>query len=158
MVIVSLLILMLIPAFQTLQARAEKGRCAGNLSSLYVAAQGYVSDHQRWPQIAPQLLTTNNKAYAKQWVEVLRPYKVAEVNWICPTTQRLLKNPDYRNNPKLVRVDYIACPFDPAPFTPNRWATMPWFVERGDVHAEGNLIVFTDGSIRSLRDVIKARR
>jgi hypothetical protein len=35
-------------------------------------------------------------------------------------------------------------------FRDNQWPRQPWFVETGDVHGNGNLVVFTDGSISDL--------
>src|ERR1700730_521281 len=38
--------------------------------------------------------------------------------------------------------------------TPHEWPTQPWFIETGDVHGTGNLIVFTDGSISDLKTIV----
>ncbi len=37
---------------------------------------------------------------------------------------------------------------------PHQWPRQPWFVEAGDVHGHGNLIIFTDGSISDLKTVV----
>jgi hypothetical protein len=50
------------------------------------------------------------------------------------------------------RVDYLAMPFDANRATPFKWSTHPWFVERGNVHGNGNLIIFTNGAIRESND------
>jgi hypothetical protein len=65
----------------------------------------------------------------------------------------LLGNPDYLK-PENTRIDYIPMPFDDKPTTPHQWPRQPWFVEAGDVHGHGNLIIFTDGSIGDLSSAI----
>ncbi|MEO7723094.1 MAG: hypothetical protein ABIU29_00165 [Chthoniobacterales bacterium] len=71
---------------------------------------------------------------------------------ICPTIQELLHNPDYHNRAK-ARLDYVFTGFDDKPTSPHQWSRQPWFIETGDVHGNGNLIVFTDGSIVETNDV-----
>ncbi len=63
------------------------------------------------------------------------------------------RGPDY-NDPAHARIDYIATPFDDKPFTPHQWPRQPWFIESGDVHGNGNLLIFTDGSISEVNDLI----
>ena len=82
----------------------------------------------------------------------MKPFGPSEKSWICPTIQNLMQNPDYAKSEN-VRVDYIATPFDDKPTTPHQWPPQPWFIETGDVHGHGNLIIFTDGSITDLRTV-----
>jgi hypothetical protein len=43
--------------------------------------------------------------------------------------------------------------FDDKPASPHQWPRQPWFAEVGDVHGNGNLIVFTDGSISDLKTI-----
>jgi len=61
----------------------------------------------------------------------------------------MLNNPDL-TVPKNQRVDYNATPFDPEPQTPYKWTTQPWFVEVGNFHGEGPLIIFSSGQVKSL--------
>jgi hypothetical protein len=79
----------------------------------------------------------------------LEPFQVSRKTWICPTIQNLLGNPDLTDTTK-TRVDYIPVPFDDKPTSPHMWPRQPWFVENGDVHGNGNLVIFTDGSISDL--------
>ena len=39
--------------------------------------------------------------------------------------------------------------------TPHQWPRQPWFAEIGDVHGNGQLIIFTDGSISDVNTVAK---
>ena len=45
-------------------------------------------------------------------------------------------------------------PFDDKPMTPYQWPRQPWFVESADVHGQGQLIIFTDGSISDMKTVL----
>ena len=82
----------------------------------------------------------------------MAPFGPTQKTWICPTIQALLGDPDL-SKPENVRIDYIATAFDDKPMTPRQWARQPWFAEVGDVHGNGNLMVFTDGSVSDLKTV-----
>ena len=127
----------------------------GNLRNLYAAASLYVQQNGSWPQIDTHLLTTDKKAYAAAWIAALQPMGVAANCWICPTIQHNSGGSNYLD-PNHVRIDYIPMPFDNKQMTPYRWPSQPWFVENADVHGNGNLIIFTDGSTRELNDVRKS--
>jgi Biotin and Thiamin Synthesis associated domain len=79
--------------------------------------------------------------------------KEHSLSWICPTIQDLMRGPDY-SRPENARLDYMPMPFDDKPTTPHQWPRQPWFVETGDVHGNGNLIIFTDGSVSDLKTVV----
>jgi len=151
-VIIAILAILLIPVISTLRARAQRAQCAANLRNLYVAANLYLQEKGNWPQIR---LADNDdsasQAYAKQWIEALKPFGATEKTWICPTVQSQTES-DY-TKPENVRTDYFAMPFDDKPATPHQWPRQPWFAEVGDVHGNGNLIVFADGSISDLKTI-----
>jgi type II secretory pathway pseudopilin PulG len=152
-IILAILATLLIPVISTLRARAQRAQCAGNLRNLYVAANLYIQEKGSWPQI--RLAADDDSApqnYAQQWIEALKPFGATEKTWICPTVQNSLQNPDYLQ-PENVRTDYFAMPFDDKPASPHQWPRQPWFAEVGDVHGNGNLIVFTDGSISDLKTI-----
>jgi len=151
-VIVAILMTMLAPAFRSLQGKAEMQSCVGNLKGLYAAASGYVQDQGHWPQIDTK--DVQRPAYAEAWIAAFRPYGIAPVNWVCPTVQRQLGNPDI-TKPGAARVDYIATPFDSGPRTPFKWPTHPWFLERGDVHGDGQLVIFTNTEVKSLKEIVR---
>jgi type II secretory pathway pseudopilin PulG len=143
-----------IPVLANIRARAQRIQCTVNLRSLYVAAELYVQQNGGWPQIAVGESDDNDKDYATAWIAALKPFGVSEKNWICPTIQERLKAPNYLQ-PEDVRIDYAATPFDDKPMTPHQWPTHPWFIEEGDLHGHGNLIIFTDGSASDLKTVAK---
>lgn len=155
-IIIGILVVMLVPAISALRARAQRVQCMANLKSLYLAADLYVQQNGSWPQIrrnADPTLTSEDFAIA--WVNALAPFGPTAKAWICPTMQEALQNPDYMQ-PADARLDYIPMLFDDKPPTPHEWPQAPWFVEVGDVHGNGNLIIFTDGSIIDLKTMLQS--
>lgn len=149
-VIIAILAALLLPAFSYVRVRVQRAQCITNLKSLYSGANQHVQEHGNWPQIDPTLIKTN--AYDKAWIEALSPYGINAKIWICPARQMQANDPDYLQ-PKNVRIDYVAMPFDPKSITPYRWPRQPWFLERGNFHGHGQLIIFTDGSVSELFDL-----
>jgi prepilin-type N-terminal cleavage/methylation domain-containing protein len=150
LVIIALLMVLFLPLMGNFRGRAERLACTTNLRSLQSAAANYTIDNQHWPQIPMKLKET--EAYAEAWHAALKPYNIDWTNWVCPSVQRNANHPDLSKK-KNQRLDYFATPFDNHPRTPWRWATQPWFIERGDVHGAGNLMVFRDGTIEDLHTV-----
>jgi len=151
--IIAILAVLLIPVIEKLRARAQRVQCMANMRNLHVAAAQYVQDNNQWPQIASSAEDEDNTGYAQEWITALAPYHVEKKNWICPTLQNLLANPDY-NPLGSERVDYFGMPFDDKPMTPYQWPRQPWFVEGADVHGHGQLIIFTDGSISDMKTIL----
>jgi type II secretory pathway pseudopilin PulG len=156
LVVIGILVVLTLPVVAHFQARAERVECMANLRNLHAAAELYLQQNESWPQIA--LTDDSDEAdqeYAMAWIAALRPFGPTQKTWICPTIQGLLKNPDL-SRPENMRLDYIACNFDDKPTTPHRWAQQPWFGEVGDVHGNGNLVVFADGSIQDVKSLVPA--
>ena len=152
-VVLGILIVLLFPALGSMQARAQRVQCMANLRSLYAATEMYIQQNGNWPQIPPMDDSdTGPSVYAKNWITALSPFGPTQKTWICPTIQGLLQKPDL-TKPENTRVDYLATSFDDKPTTAHRWPRQPWFAEVGDVHGNGNLIIFTDGSISDLKTV-----
>jgi type II secretory pathway pseudopilin PulG len=154
-VIIAILATLLIPVVSSARARAQRVKCTANLHTLYVAANLFVQQNNSWPQIKWSGVADESVSdYANAWISVLEPFGVTRKSWICPTIQGLLKDPDY-TRPENARIDYMPMPFDDKPTTSHQWPRQPWFIESGDVHGNGNLIVFTDGSISDLQTVVR---
>jgi prepilin-type N-terminal cleavage/methylation domain-containing protein len=151
-VIIAILAALLLPVFSMMRSRAQRVQCMANLKSLYVAAESYVQQYGSWPQIPVSDSDSAEQDYANAWIAALAPFGPTQKTWICPTIQEQLQNPDL-SKPENVRVDYLATPFDDKPITPHQWPKQPWFAETGDVHGNGNLMIFTDGSISDLKTV-----
>ena len=152
-IVVCILIVMLFPVYSQIERRVERSHCVANLRNLHVAANLYLQEHRMWPQIGTKGVDT--ATVATNWINTLQPYGLTQLDWICPTTQKLLQNPDF-SDPANARIDYIATPFDRNPLTPMRWAAQPWFIEAGDVHGNGNLMVFPDGHVQEVADLLAA--
>ncbi|MDQ3622011.1 MAG: hypothetical protein M3463_05920 [Verrucomicrobiota bacterium] len=150
LVVIMILAVLLMPAWDKMRRRAQRVQCMTNLRNLHAAAGSYVTQHGSWPQIDSTQITT--PAYAKAWIAALRPFGIDEKNWICPTVQEVFGNPNYLEE-EHVRIDYTATPFDAHPYTPYKWSKQPWFVEKGDMHGVGNLILFPDGRIEGLLEL-----
>ena len=155
-VIIAILAVLFFPAIKSMMNRTDAVRCMANLRNLYYGANSYVQQNGFWPQISTALVKEPGGKYAEAWRTALEPFGVTKEIWICPTVQRELQNPDY-TKPESARSDYLATPFDAKPRTPYTWPTQPWFVERGDVHGNGNLMIFTDGSISTLNEMRKSQ-
>jgi type II secretory pathway pseudopilin PulG len=148
--VVAIIAAMIFPVFTTFQARGERAKCTANLRSLHVAAGLYVQDHQQWPQLG-NTASMESTQVAGLWIDTLKPYGLTQQNWICPTVQHMLDGPDL-SLPENKRVDYIATAFNASPRAPFLYPTQPWFAEAGNVHGDGNLIIFPDGHVESLKE------
>ena len=146
-VVICILVVMFQPIVGEVQSRMQRVSCTANMRSLHVATNLYIQEHHSWPQITYHGATP--QSIAQSWMAVTKPYGLQQINFICPTTQRLLLNPDL-TDPNNARTDYIATPFDSNPQTPFKWPNQPWFIEAGNVHGNGNLIIFPDGHIDDL--------
>jgi len=146
-VIIGILAALMIPVISGMRVRAQRVQCTANLRPISVLL------NVNWPQI-PDTDDSEaaEKESAKAWIAALAPFGPTQKTWICPTIQSLLLTPDM-SKPENVRVDYSATSFDDKPTTPYQWPSQPWFIETGNVHGNGNLIVFTDGSISDINTV-----
>lgn len=152
--VIAILATLTIPLISGLRSRAQRAQCMANLKTLYVGANLYVQQNNQWPQI---LVIANkdktSEEIAALWIAALEPFNVPRQSWICPTHQEALGNPDY-TKPENTRIDYGTTTFDDKPTTPHEWPGQPWFVEEGDVHGNGQLIIFADGSISDLKTLL----
>lgn len=155
--IVAILGVLSVPIYAKLRGRAQRAQCTANLRNLYVAADLYLQGNGSWPQIRRDVSESGQTAHATAWIHALEPFNVSAKTWICPTIENLLGNPDYLQAER-ARIDYMPMPFDDKPITPHQWPRQPWFIESGNVHGGGNLIIFTDGSISDLNTVVEGAR
>ena len=152
LVIISILAVLMLPLISHLRQRADHASCTQNLKGLHVAAANYVTDAKHWPQMDTKL--TGKPELAVIWQEIFRPYGIAPINWVCPSAQRSLGNPDV-TKPKFARIDYQSTPFNAEPMTPYKWPTQPWFAETGDFHGDGPLMIFCKGNVSSLKQFVR---
>jgi type II secretory pathway pseudopilin PulG len=149
-VIIMIMAAMILPIANYVRDRTDKASCMNNLKNLAGAAGHYMQDYNRWPQI--KVTGGTSKEASKAWVKTLDPYGISHKNWICPTVQRGLKGEDYTKDTTF-RVDYWMSHFGPHPRAPYQSMTQPWFVEKQDVHGNGNLLIYPDGTIEELNEI-----
>lgn len=149
--IIAILSVMIMPIIATVRSRLDRTRCMANMRSLHVATALYVQERRSWPQLVTPGASGTSQT-AGRWIDALRPYGLDENAWVCPTIQRLRGGPDLIKEENR-RIDYAPTPFDSNVLTPYRWATQPWFIEKANMHGNGNLIIFPDGHIQSLYEI-----
>ena len=143
---------MILPGFAYMRNRAERTKCVRTCATSTSRTTVHLQDHGDWPQIDPALL--NTPEYPKAWVAALEPYHLSTKNWVCPSVQRALNDPDL-TKPETRRIDYLATPFGDERHLPYKFPRQPWFIERGDMHGDGQLILFPSGEVKSLREVLR---
>jgi prepilin-type N-terminal cleavage/methylation domain-containing protein len=131
--------------------RAETAKCMANMRSLQVSLAAYLQDKGQWPQEPVDQLGNNEDAYEDWWIAELKPYGATEATWLCPTMKRLVTNKSPKGRPK---VHYTPTMFDKNPATPYRWSTQPWLIEIGNMHGQGALICYPNGSIKPMDEVV----
>lgn len=151
--IMGILAALFFAASDRLPMRAEATKCMANLRSLQVSLSAYVQDKGHWPQEPIAQTGNSENAYEDWWIAELKPYGASESTWMCPTIKRLVTNKSKDGRPK---VHYTPTMFDKNPATPYRWSTQPWLIEIGNMHGQGALICYPDGSIKAMDEVVGA--
>lgn len=122
----------------------EKARCISNLRGLHACFSNYVSDNNGiWPQLPEELV--QEAAYGDWWLAQMKPYGATEALWTCPTIRREQAGLPEDDRHK---IHYTPTQFDAHPGRAFQWPTQPWFIEIGNAHGRGALIMFTNGSVR----------
>lgn len=141
--ILTILIVIAAPSFRNVMAKADQVVCMAHLRSLWLAFAPCASGEATWPQV-PKEIKIGSRQEQQWWIETAKTS--LDVNpklWICPTVAR-----SFRSKPSdAPLIDYMPTLFDGRPGTANRWPSMPWFTEIGNVHGDGNLSVRSDGAI-----------
>jgi type II secretory pathway pseudopilin PulG len=139
-------------AYQKLIVRADAVQCMANMKSLHSSLASYVQSKQQWPQPPQELNEPGMEDPLEDWwIETLLPYGATVATWQCPTVGRTLNRSDKVERP---RIHYAPTPFDAGELTPYRWSNQPWLVELGNIHGNGAYILFPDGSIRVMNDIV----
>ena len=139
-----------IPSFSKFFTNATRVHCMSNMRSLHGCFASYVNDVGYWPQ-QPDSIKPSSEQYEDWWLATMRPYTGTDKIWICPA----LKKADAKGmNNQTLKLHYAPTRFDANKITPYRWPTQPWLIEIGDAHGTGALIMFPDGSIKSLQEIL----
>lgn len=134
-----------------IKKKVERGGCESNLKTLYAGFSNYLTDYGEWPQIPEHTnLDTGDgeEAYWRFWITTMKQkdYGISEFHWLCPTDRRERAANQKPEDREEFEGSYIPTEFDSGPDSPRAWR-QPWFLERGDFHGDGALMIMPDGSI-----------
>jgi type II secretory pathway pseudopilin PulG len=140
--IVMILVALIYPALEKISPRAELVVCMGNLRNLRSAFAVYATDG--WPQI-PAGVALGSMEEQSWWIKRTKEdLGLPEKTWHCPSLTRLFRSLPDAERPL---IHYLPTPFSGEPNKANRNAQMPWFIEIGDVHGAGNMLVRQNGTV-----------
>ena len=140
--IVLILVAMVYPALEKISPKAEMVVCIGNLRNLRSAFSVYSTEG--WPQI-PRGIALGSNDEQLWWLEFTKKnLGLSEKTWRCPTITRLFRSSPEADQPL---IHYLPTPFSAQPNRANKNAQMPWFIEIGNPHGDGNLLVRQNGTI-----------
>lgn len=141
--IVLILAVIIFPAVQGILPRVEKIRCMNNLRNLRVAFSVYAVEG--WPQV-PKNIQLGSREEERWWLETTEKdnLQLPRSTWICPTIQRMFRSAPEKDRPL---IHYLPTPFSAEPGKANQATFFPWFIEIGNAHGEGNLMVRQNGTV-----------
>lgn len=136
------LIVLSFPVYETIRPRVEEMVCINNLRNLHVAFADYATGV--WPQVPPEF-GIGSVDEQKWWIERAKTdLGLPERVWRCPTIARQFSSAPEKDRPL---IHYLPTLFSAEPNKANHWPEMPWFIEIGDAHGRGNLLVRQNGTI-----------
>ena len=140
--ILSVLALLAVPIYENLRPRFERIVCMNNLKNLRIAFGDYAIGG--WPQV-PEGVQLGSLEEQRWWLEKTgKELGLPEKAWLCPTIRRMFAREPEKDRPLL---HYLPTPFSAEPNKANQWPEMPWFIEIGDAHGQGNLLVRQNGTV-----------
>jgi len=149
--ITGVLLALLLPAAFKVLPKADEIVCMSHLHELWVQFSPCATDPEGWPQL-PKGVQPGTVEEAHFWLDYSsNAFGMPAKIWHCPTIDRAAASAKPTDQVPLIH--YLPTLFDARPGTPNRWPTMPWFTEIGNVHGHGNLSVDAEGSVQPLRPI-----
>jgi len=143
--ILGILIALLLPAAAKIRPKADEIVCISHLHNLWLNFAPCATDPMGWPQV-PKEIEKGTIEEQQWWLDYSsNNLGLSKNDWMCPTIARAAAHASPQDQVPLI--SYLPTLFDSRPGTANRWPTMPWFSEMGNVHGHGNLVVRTDGAI-----------
>jgi prepilin-type N-terminal cleavage/methylation domain-containing protein len=140
--ILGVLVALFFPALEKIRPAAERVVCVNNLRNLRTAFGGYASEG--WPQI-PSGIALGSMAEQRWWLEKTeKELGLSKSAWQCPTIRRQFASAPEKDRPL---IHYLPTPFSKEPNRANKSTQMPWFIEIGDAHGQGNLMVRQNGTV-----------
>jgi len=139
--IIAVLAALSVPLYSAFLPKVERLVCINNLKNLRVAFGEYAISG--WPQI-PEGIALGSMAEQKWWLEKTeKDLGLSERSWQCPTIRRMFAKEPEKDRPL---IHYLPTPFSAEPNKANQWPEMPWFIEIGNAHGQGNLLVRQNGT------------
>jgi prepilin-type N-terminal cleavage/methylation domain-containing protein len=140
--ILAVLVTLSFPLYESIRPRLERLDCINNLKNLRVAFGDYAIGG--WPQV-PEGIELGSMEEQHWWLKKSQmDLGLTERSWQCPTIRRMFANEPEKDRPIL---HYLPTPFSGQPNKANQWPAMPWFIEIGDAHGQGNLVVRQNGIV-----------
>jgi prepilin-type N-terminal cleavage/methylation domain-containing protein len=140
--ILGVLVALCFPALEKIWPAAERVVCINNLKNLRAAFGGYAAEG--WPQI-PSGIPLGSLAEQRWWLEKTeKELGLSKSAWQCPTIRRQFASAPEKDRPL---IHYLPTPFSKEPNRANKSTQMPWFIEIGDAHGQGNLMVRQNGTV-----------
>lgn len=141
-VLIAVLVALSFPALEKIRPAAERAICVSNLRNLYAAFSGYATEG--WPQV-PKQIKLGSLAEQQWWLEkTQKDLGLTKKAWQCPTIRRQFASTPEKDRPL---IHYLPTPFSKEPNRANKSAQMPWFIEIGNAHGQGNLLVRQNGTV-----------
>lgn len=142
---VGILMALTFPAVQRIIPKAQEVVCMSHLRSLWLAFSPCATELEGWPQV-PKGIKIGSTQEQQWWLDYSTNHLgLTAKDWHCPVIERASKNSSKGDEVPVIH--YLPTLFDAKPGTANRWPSMPWFSELGNVHGQGNLTVRADGTI-----------
>lgn len=140
--ILAVLVSLSFPLYDTMRPRVERVVCLNNLKNLRTAFSDYAIGG--WPQI-PEGVELGSMEEQRWWLEkTKRDLGLSERSWQCPTIRRRFAKEPETDRPLL---HYLPTMFSAEPNKANQWPEMPWFIEIGNAHGDGNLLIRQNGKL-----------
>ena len=154
--VVSILIVTGASYYRANLSKFEEPACISNLRGLHGAFSAWLDDHENvWPQLPGDASVEaggiGTALEHEFWIKTFEPYGLRQKNWTCPTLRRLVKQKQTSFND--AQIHYLPTLFDEVPGRARRSPGTPWLMEIADGHGRGNLLIFTDGSVRPFKDL-----
>jgi prepilin-type N-terminal cleavage/methylation domain-containing protein len=143
--ILAILISLLFPALRSVMPRVDEVVCMSRLRGLWLKFAPCATEPEGWPQV-PKGIKIGTREEQQWWLDYSsNTLGVPEKLWHCPAIDRTSSKA--QKGDEIPLIHFLPTLFDARPGTPNRWVSMPWFSEIGNVHGKGNLVIRSDGTI-----------
>jgi len=152
MALIGVISTLFFPSIKMIRSRAERVVCIGNLRSLHASLASRLVDTKQWPQVPPGI---SPEGQAQFWVDALKDYGTDAKVWMCPSRARYESDNGPHSSIGEHPIHYMPGQFGPHASDPYQYPTQPWVMEISGAHGDGNLIIRTDGTVKSLNELLR---